>query len=122
MNDSSKYPQKIKEYARIYPHYPLIQILWATEQVITEKNHKKISGYPFKLETFFPNRETIHPIEQFFTLMLYAFAAGIEMDINKIEAFSSVLWEFDLPTEHEMVLSSAISVLKINYLMAHIRN
>ncbi|MDO9614586.1 MAG: hypothetical protein Q7J86_08670, partial [Bacteroidota bacterium] len=79
MNDPSKYPQKIKEYARIYPQYPLIQILWATEQVITEKKHKKIPGYPFKLETFFPNRETIHPIEQFYTLMLYAFVAGTEM-------------------------------------------
>lgn len=122
MNDSSKYPQKIKEYARSYPHYPLIQLLWATEQVITEKNHKKIPGFPFKLETFFPDRETIHPIEQFYTLMLYAFVSGTAMDINKIEAFSSVLWEFDLPTEQEMVLSSAISVLKINYLMAHIRN
>ncbi|MDP3431673.1 MAG: hypothetical protein Q8T04_01730, partial [Bacteroidota bacterium] len=41
MNHPSEYPQKIKEYARIYPHYPLIQILWATEQVITEKKHKK---------------------------------------------------------------------------------
>lgn len=122
MNDSSKYPQKIKDYARIYPHYPLIQILWATEQVLTEKNHKKIPGYPFKQETFFPDRETIHPIEQFYTLMLYAFVSGIEMDINKIEAFSSVLWEFDLPTEQEMVLMSSISILKINYLVAHIRN
>ncbi len=122
MKDSSKYPQKIKEYARIYPHYPLIQILWATEQVITGINHKKIQGYPFKLETFFPDRETIHPIEQFYTLMLFAFVTGIEMDINKIEAFSSVIWEFDLPEEQEIVLLSAISMLKINYLVTHIRN
>jgi hypothetical protein len=122
IKDSSKYPQKIKEYARNYPHYPLIQILWATEQVLTEKNHKKIPGYPFKLKTLFPDRETIHPIEQFYTLMLYAFAAGIEMDINKIEAFGSVLWEFDLPKIHETVLDTAISMLKINYLVAHIRN
>ncbi len=122
MKDSSKYSQKIKEYARVYPHYSLIQILWATEQVLTEKNHKKIPGYPFKRETFFPDRETIHPIEQFYTLMLYAFVSGTEMDINKIEAFSSVLWEFDLPAEQEMVLMSAISILKINYLVTHIRN
>lgn len=120
--DSPKYPQKIKEYARNYPHYSLIQILWATEQVITEKNNKKIPGYPFKLETFFPDRESIHPIEQFYTLMLYAFVSGTEMDINKIEAFNSVFWEFDLPTEQEMLLMSAISIFKINYLAAHIRN
>lgn len=122
MENSSKYPKKIKEYARNYPHYPLIQILWATEQVITEKNNKKIPGYPFKLETLFPDRQTIHPIEQFYTLMLYAFVSGTEMDINKIEAFSSVLWEFDLPAEQGMVLMSAISIFKINYLTAHIRN
>jgi hypothetical protein len=122
MNDSSKYPQKIKDYARIYPHYPLIQILWATEQVLTEKNHKKIPGYPFKQETFFPDRETIHPIEQFYTLMLYAFVSGIEMDINKIEAFSSVLWEFDLPEIQETMLITAISMFKISFLITHIRN
>ncbi|MDO9615649.1 MAG: hypothetical protein Q7J86_14130, partial [Bacteroidota bacterium] len=59
---------------------------------------------------------------QFYTLMLYAFAAGIEMDINKIEAFSSVLWEFDLPEIHETILSTAISLFKISFLTTHIRN
>lgn len=121
MKDSPKYPQKIKEYARIYPHYPLIQILWATEQVIAGKNHQKIPGYPFKLETFFPDRETIHPIEQFYTLMLFAFMTGTEMDINKIEAFSSVLWEFDLPKIQETMLITTISLFKINFLITHIR-
>jgi hypothetical protein len=53
--------------------------------------------------------------------MLYAFVSGTAMDINKIEAFSSVLWEFDLSTEQEMVLMSAISIFKINYLVTHIR-
>ena len=122
MKDSPKYPQKIKEYALNYPHYSLIQILWATEQVITGKNHKKIPGYPFKLETLFPDRETIHPIEQFYTLMLFAFVTGTEMDINKIEAFSSVLWEFDLPKIQETMLITTISLFKINFLVTHIRN
>lgn len=122
MNDSPKYPQKIKEYALSYPHYSLIQILWATEQVITGKNHKKIPGYPFKLKTLFPDRKTIHPIERFYTLMLYAFVSGTEMDINKIEVFSSVLWEFDLPRNQETMLKTTISLFKINFLITHIRN
>lgn len=122
MNDLSKYSQKIKEYARNYPHYSLIQILWATEQVITERNHKKIPGYPFKLETFFPDRETIHPIELFHTLMFFAFMTGAGMDLNKIDAFGSVLNEFDLPADHEMFLLTTVYALKIKYLEAYIKN
>jgi len=120
--DSPKYAKRLKEFAAIYPDYSLIKLLWATEQVVSQKKPREIPGFPFKLNTFFPDRETLHPIELFYTLMLFAFVICLEMDINKIEAFSSVLWEFDLPRNQETMLITTISLFKINYLITHIRN
>lgn len=118
--ESPKYAKRLKEYALEYPDYPLIQIFWAIEQVTSLNNLQKLPGYPFKLKTFFPDRETIHPIERFYTMMLYAFVTGIEMDINKIEAFSSVLYEFDLSEIDKSILLTAISMFKISYLSTHL--
>lgn len=117
---SSKYGKRLKEYAQAYPDYPLIQLLWNIEQVTSRKDQHKLPRYPFKLKSFFPDRQTIHPIERFYTLLLFAFATGIEMDINRIEAFSSVIYEFDLLEIEESLLITTISFLKISYLLTHL--
>jgi len=119
-SESPKYPKILKEYALKYPDYPLIRILWATEQVTTSRNLQAIQEYPFKLKTFFPNRETIHSIEKYHFLTLHTFATAIENDINRIEAFNSVLGDLDLLEVDEEVLRTIISIIKVNYLLAYL--
>ncbi len=118
---SRKYPGRLKEYALKYPDYSLIRILWVTELVTSEKDLQKIPEYPFKFETFFPERTTIHPIERFKFFLLHAFVAAMENNLNKIEAFGSVLGEFNFTETEEEVLGTIISMFKVNYLLTHLR-
>lgn len=120
--ESPKYPRILKEYALKYPDYPLIRLLWVTEQVTSTRNLKGIQEYPFKLETFFPDRETIHSIEKYYFLTLHAFLTAAENDINRIEAFSSVLGDLDLPEVDEEVLGTIMSMIKVNYLLSYLTN
>ncbi len=121
MAESRKYPKKLKEYALKYPDYPLIRVLWATELVTSGKDLQKIAEYPFKMETFFPDRANIHPIERFYFFILHVFVSARENDLNKIEAFYSVLDEFDLTETEEEVLNTIIFMIKVNYLLTHLK-
>ena len=120
MEESRIYPKRLKEYALKYPDYSLIRILWVTELVTSGKDLQKIPEYPFKFETFFPDRTTIHPIERFKFFLLHAFVAAMENDLNKIEAFGSILGEFDFTETEEEVLDTIISMFKVNYLLTHL--
>jgi len=120
--ESPKYPGLLDKYALKHPEYQLIRTLWITEQVITKRNLQEILENPFKLKAFFPNRETIHPIEKYYFLTMQAFVTAVKNDINRIEAFNSVLGELDLPEIDENVLEAIITLIKINYLLSYLKH
>jgi hypothetical protein len=120
MEESRIYPERLKEYALKYPDYSIIRILWVTELATSGKDLQKFPEYPFKFETFFPDRTTIHPIERFKFFLLHAFVAAMENDLNKIEAFGSVLGEFDFTETEEEVLDTIMSMFKVNYLLTNL--
>lgn len=117
----NKYAKRIKEYAQTFPDYALIQLLWATSLVASPKELKKIPGYSFKMESFFPDRKSVHPIEMLYTLILYSFATGIDLDINKIDAFASVLYDMELPESFEQILGTTNSMFKFSYLLNNVK-
>ena len=121
IEDSSEYAKRLKEYARTFPDYALIQILWSTWLLTSQKDVQQIPGYPFHLKTFFPDRETIHQLELFYLMTLYAIDAGREMDINKIEAFGSVIVEFEVSESQQAVLTAIIDLLKYGYLLKYVK-
>jgi len=119
--ESSKYAKRLNEYAKIYPDYALIQLLWASENMTSVKYRQNPTGTPFNLKTFFPGRETIHPLERYYALELYAFYAGIDLDINKIQAFTSIVYDLDLPKNEEKLLMTIITVIQMAYLVNHFK-
>jgi len=121
-NESSKYPKLLKKYAGKYPKYQLIQVLWATEQIITKTNGEKIQENQFKLKSFFPNRATIHPIEKYYFLSMQAYLATLTYDINRIEAFSSILGNLNLDEVHETTLNALLLMIKTNYLISYLKD
>ena len=118
--ESPKYPKLLDEYALKYPEYQMIRVLWVTEQVTTRRNLQEILENPYKLKTFFPNRETIHSIEKYHFLAMHAFVTAVKNDINRIEAFDSVLGYLDLPEVYEEVLGAVIALIKVNYLLSYL--
>ena len=120
LDKPSKYAKLLSEYVKKFPDYQLLKVLWATEQITTNKQFHQIDGYPFKLRTFYPGRQTIHPIERYSALLFYVFALGVEMDINKIEAFGSVINDLYLTEAEESGIGAIILILKVNYLLIHL--
>ena len=119
--ESPKYPKLVEEYVQKYPNYSLIRLLWVTEQVTSTRNIEGIEENQFKLKTFFPDRETIHPLEKHYFLTLHAFVTAVKNEINRIEAFSSVLGDLDLPETDEAVLGTIMSIFKVNYLLSYLK-
>lgn len=119
--ESPKYAKLLNKYAKIYPDYALIQLLWSSENVMLLNDQQKLTGDHFKLKTFFPERETIHPLERYYALMLYAFSIGLELDMSKMEAFTSIVYQLGLPENEELLLINAITVIKIGYLVIHFK-
>ncbi|HAH22829.1 MAG TPA: hypothetical protein DCL77_03560, partial [Prolixibacteraceae bacterium] len=117
----NKYAKRLKEYAQAFPDYALIQLLWATSQVTLLKDQQKRSDDSFKMESFFPDRESIHPIEMLYTLIYYSFATGVDLDINKIEAFGSVLYDLGLPETYGQILETTNSMFKFTYLLKKVK-
>lgn len=118
--ESRKFSKRIKQYAFQYPDYPLMRLLWATEQILSGTNIQEAEGYPFASETFFPGRGTIHPLEYHYFLTLHLFLAASENDLTKTEAFASVLGELDLPEDEYEVFGAMISMIKIGQLLTHL--
>ncbi len=116
-DESRKYPERLKEYARKYPNYPLINLMWANEQVISGIDPQKVPGFPFKSSTFFPNRKSIHPTERFHFLSLHILVTAHENDLNKIEALGSVLGELNLSETDYEILDAIVSTTKVNCLL-----
>ena len=116
LGGSEKYIKRLEEYALNFPNYPLIQLLWTNHQIITLENVHEIQKNSLSLKNFFPDRERLHPIELHYILVLYAFMLKIDPDINKMEAFSSVLEHLDLPDDEIERLDLIVFIIKINHL------
>ena len=119
--ESPKYAKLLNKYAKIYPDYALIQLLWSSENVMLLNDQQKLTGEHFTLETFFPDRENIHPLERYYTLMLYAFSIGIELNISKMEAFTSIVYKLGLPENEELLLINVIIKIKLGYLVTRFK-
>jgi len=118
MEDSRKYPKRLKEYVQKYPDYSIIRLFWATEQVTSSKiSLSDIPDYPFNPESFFQDRIIIHPIEYLNLLLLYAFVISCENDLCKLEAFDSVISNLDILEDDEAGIRAIILIHKVNQLL-----
>jgi hypothetical protein len=119
--ESSEYEKRLEEYALTYPDYAMIQLLWANWKVVDHQDVQNMPGYPFRAETFFDDREFIHAFEFMYFLTLNCYVAGMEMDINKIEAFIDVIYDLDLPEDIEKMLTTTNTLQRFTYLLKHIK-
>jgi hypothetical protein len=119
--ETSKYPKLVDKYALKYPEYQLIRVLWLIEQVTVKHNLPEIPASQFKLKTIFSDRETIHPIEKYYFLIMHVFVAAAKRDINRIEALNSVINNLNISAIDEKALSIILSMIKIDYLLSYLK-
>jgi hypothetical protein len=114
----SRYAKRLKELILKYPNYQLMNVLWSTELLSNGKSESNLSGSSVNMCALYSGRTSIHPIERYFGLVLATFVIGSEINLNKIEALGSIIYDFNLSEKEEEALEYLISILKINYLLA----
>lgn len=119
--ESKKYPKLLNIYALKHPEYQLIRILWITEHATVQHDIHDILEKKLTLETLFPNRETIHPIEKYYFLIMHVFIAALKNDLNRIEALYSLVTNIALPEIDEDILEGIVTMIKINYLSIYFK-
>ena len=118
----SRYGNRLKELVLKYPNYQLMNVLWTTELLSNGKSAPLLSGSSINMSALYSGRSSIHAIEMYFGLILAIFVVGLELDLNKIEALGSAIYDFDLSETDEEALEYLISVLKITFLLAQFTN
>jgi len=118
--ESRKFPKRLQEYARKFPDNHLINLMLVSRQLIGNVTLSDIKGYPFNYEDFFPERSSIHPIESFQFISFHLFLAAKDNNITKLEAFSEVLKELDLPEKDYEMLGIINSMMKFHLLISQL--
>lgn len=113
---SDKYAETLQKYARAYPEYPLITLIWLIHIYSLEDVSEEIANKTFNLDTLFPGRDSLHYMEMFYYLMFISNVVTYEENANKMEAFYQVLEEFDLPEEISKIVEDTFSFSRIGYL------
>ncbi|HKM93326.1 MAG TPA: hypothetical protein VJY41_06725 [Prolixibacteraceae bacterium] len=89
--NSTLYSKQLKKYAKEYPDYSLLQIKWTKKQINPDFDITTLPRYPFAFNDFFPDRESIHPLEYFFYVDLYFHKILWEKNAAKLDAFDSII-------------------------------
>lgn len=118
----SRYANRLKELILKYPNFQLMNVLWSTELLSNGKSAPQLFGSLFSMSALYSGRTSIHAIERYYGLVLATFEIGSEMNLNKIEAFGSIIYDFDLTEKEVEALEYLISILKITFLVAQFTN
>jgi len=113
---SDKYVETLQKYAKAYPDYSLITLIWLIHIYVSENVPEEIAKKTFNLDTLFPGRNSLHYLEMFYYLMFISNVVTYEENADQMEAFYLVLEEFDLPEEISKIVEDTFSFSRIGYL------
>jgi hypothetical protein len=113
---SGKFSETLQKYAKVFPDYPMITLLWLIDVYSSEYVPEEIAAKTFNLDTLFPGRDSLHILEIFYYLMFISNVVAYEENADQMEAFYQVLDEFDLPFEISKIVEDAFSLSRIEYL------
>ncbi len=111
----NKYLKKLEEYSNKFPDYPLIKILWEEEHILPESLTKDENAEKYKLNSFFPGRNSLHEFEIFKYLMFQILILGDNENVSRLEAFYDAYAEIDLPDEDSNILDSLVLLAKMRF-------
>ena len=90
-----EYFKKLEEYAMLYPEYAMIKMTRLIEIYASRNVPGEIKALSLNLDTIFPGRDRLSFAEKFLYLRLISYIVIYEGNLDKIEAFYSILDELD---------------------------
>ena len=117
LDHSFRYPEKLKEAAKKYINYALVQIKWTKFNITQNKKLESVPHYPCKLEDYFKNRKSIHEWEYFCYIDTFVHVVLAEKNFDKLEALNSVLVELDIDEKAMMTFRVLINMFQLEIIV-----
>jgi len=112
MEEAKAYNALLETTAEKYPRYGLVQMQWAETKI-----DAKISGAEenilYQYNYFFPDRDSIHSQEFFSYLHIRTLVIAHEENIEKLEAWKDILFDYQTNKMDLVLLSGIITMLQI---------
>jgi len=118
MDSSRKYPAKVEEYARKYPHYPLIKLLVEIKNIVINDAFDNNLSIETILENFFPNRKSLHRIEVFHILLLLLTYSTRTKNLELTDALDLLLEEFNILEQEIEILGYFVTMGKFEFILS----
>ena len=118
MDGSRKYPTKVDEYARKYPHYPLIKLLVEIKNIVINDGFDNNLSIETIIENFFPNRKSLHRIEVFHILLLLLTYSSRTKNLELTDTLDLLLEEFNLLEREIEILGYFVTMGKFEFILS----
>lgn len=122
IEESEEYTEKLKIYSSKYKNYPMIRLLWLSEQILSKDLSDETLFKEINRETIFTGRQSLHSIELFNYLLYIAYSIEGQDNPSRIEALFQVLNDFDIIPDNDLVVLIPILLLmKANYVIDYLK-
>jgi len=121
LDRSFRYPGKLKEAAKKYTNYALVQLKWTKFNITQNKKLESVPHYPCRMEDYFRNRKSIHEWEYFCYLDTYVHFVLAERNFDKLEALNSVLVELDIEEKAFATFRALINIFQTEIVAKHLK-
>jgi len=115
---SSKFEDKLNDYHKQFPHYPLIKLLKTPYEMFKNEDTSIIDFFRRDPEFYFAKRKSINHIELFHYLFALIIIASAEKNVTLLEVVDMMKDEIDIPEEEDYILSEILTISKMDYLLS----
>jgi len=115
---SPDYEEKLNNYFKQFPEYPLIKIFWKTSDQLKNEHSDLIEFIKTGPAQFFEGKELLHQIEVFQYLFSLILLAGSCENISLIEAVEGINDEMDFLEDMNIILSEVIYFMKMSFILS----
>ncbi len=112
-----RYEKELKHSHQLFPHYPLIHILWTTNEWPDNEMSNPTELFIKGPEEFFAEKKELHFLEMFHYFYMLINMAVISANATLIETLELTLWEVDLG-EFDDLLIDVIALGKIHAIVS----
>lgn len=121
-NESRKFDQLIKESLKVYPHFPLINLLGRIHELRENVDNNDFfaeSGIDFRnvFDKAFPNRKTLYVVEVFYLIEYLVLSTSMTLSVEHIEALGDILNVVNLNQEDVELLRDLIKLAKMTFII-----
>jgi hypothetical protein len=113
--DSFRYDEKTAYYHKLFPHYPLIKLMWTTSVWATDRKANPIEYIKRGPEEFFAGKEALHSLEMLHYLHMLIIIAVVTANATLFELVDMILEEIDFPG-YDKILTDMITIAKMNFI------